>query len=61
MARGRGGKAKRGGGHSFSKDLVLNEDGIAVSHERRGYVMIFEPSVSIRPYPLGCLDDPSMP
>jgi len=36
MARGRGGKAKRGGGHSFSKDLVLNEDGIEVSHERRG-------------------------
>jgi len=36
MARGRGGKAKRGGGHSFSKDLVLDEDGIAVSHERRG-------------------------
>lgn len=36
MARGRGGKAKRGGGHSFSKDLALNEDGIAVSNERRG-------------------------
>ncbi|KAF8316409.1 hypothetical protein DL93DRAFT_2078168 [Clavulina sp. PMI_390] len=31
MARGRGGKAKRGGGHSFSRDLVLNEDGVAVS------------------------------
>lgn len=39
MARGRGGKAKRGGGHSFSKDLELNEDGIAVSQERRGYVL----------------------
>lgn len=37
MARGRGGKAKRGGGRSFSRDLVVGGDGVAFSNERRGY------------------------
>jgi hypothetical protein len=34
MARGRGGKAKRGGGRSFSRHLELDENGTAVATDK---------------------------